>query len=394
MTHSKMIRWTIGYPTTCYGTRRVSHALPTEEYGIHYRRVRRIPFHRIPGAPAHWRYICRFWPRRAVDAVHLFNRVCFSPIPWVASYEMEYPRYLGPVRRQAIDAAYEMMARDACRLLLPMSWAAKRHFLRRVPDHLVSAIEPKVHVFSGGVSVPPHALRERERHLQQSSSEFRVGFVGNDFWRKGGPALLRAATTLRRRACNIRLVIISALDPTTYVTDVDEGAYAQVVNTLHQSDWIELYSALPNHEVLTKLAACDAFALPTLDESLGWAILEAKALALPVITTNIFAIPELARHGIDACIIRLPVDADLRWAGGPWHGPESASAYEQAMSLISDGMVGPLEALMNQPGLRESMGRNARHHFVAEYADDIAAHRLAALLHNAFQIEKDVAHCS
>ncbi|MFH1111368.1 MAG: glycosyltransferase family 4 protein [Planctomycetota bacterium] len=320
--------------------------------------------------------------------------MCFTQIPWVASFEMEYPRYLGPVRRQAIDAAYEMMARDACRLLLPMSQAAKSYFLRRVPDHLVSVIEPKVHVFSGGVSVPPGALCARERYLQDSRSEFRVGFVGNDFWRKGGPALLRAAGTLRRRSCNIRLIIISALQPRTYVTDIDEGAYAHVVRTLQQSEWIELYSGLPNEEVLTRLAACDAFALPTLDESFGWAIVEAKALGLPVITTNIFALPELARHGSNAYVIRVPLDADHRWDGSPWHGLQSSRAYEQAMTLLGDGVVDALETLMNQPGLPARLGSNARRHFLAEYAEDIAAHRLAALLHSAFQIEKDVAHSS
>jgi hypothetical protein len=62
---------------------RVSHGLPMAPYGIAYRRVRRLPLHRLPLAPAYWQNRYAFLPRPSVDAMHFFNGICVAKIPWV-----------------------------------------------------------------------------------------------------------------------------------------------------------------------------------------------------------------------------------------------------------------------------------------------------------------------
>lgn len=76
------------------------------------------------------------------------------------------------------------------RLLLPMSKAAKRYFLSCMPEAYPPPIEPKTHVFTGGIAVPASAVHARERYLTNRSAGFRLGFVARSFWGKSGPATL------------------------------------------------------------------------------------------------------------------------------------------------------------------------------------------------------------
>lgn len=375
---------TIGYPTTCYGTRRVSHALPISEHGVRYRSVRRVPLHRVPWAPAHWTYICRFLRTPPVDAVHLWNRICVNKVPWVASFEMEFPRYSSKVGRQALDHAFRHIASDHCRLLLPLSEAAKHHFLARLPNEYRADIESKVHVFTGGVAIPEEVLRLREQHSRDSGQPFRVGFVGRNFFRKGGPALFTAAQILRERGYDLRLLIISDLaQTTTYAADVPEALSRNMPQQLQAASWVELHCHLPNNLVLRSLAQCDAFAFPTLDESLGWGVLEAQGIGLPIIATNIFAIPELVQPGVDACLIELPLDTDRRWTGIPALNQSPRPDYEETMQLLVHGIARALNRLIDNPALCAQMGAAGQARFRAQYAESTAALKLANLLRAA-----------
>jgi glycosyltransferase involved in cell wall biosynthesis len=371
----------IGYPSTCYGTSRVSHGLPTRPYGVSYRKVRRLPLHRLPWAPPYWDYVCRVFPTLRVDALHLWNRVCTSRIPWVTSFELEYPRYFGKVPAKAFDRAYRQMASDHCRLLLPMSIAAKRHFLSRVPDRYLTSIEPKVRVFTGGIAVPETVLRERAAYLRQRRSEFRLGFVGRDFWRKGGPAAIQAVSMLRRQYPHVRLFMVADPDSDTYVAQIGSDIRCSKIHELRASTWVEFHRELPNNEVLAELARCDILIFPTLDESLGWIVLEAKALGLPVVSTNTVAIPELVEDGVEGMLIRLPLDADGRWTG--LSSVADTSAYEEAIYRMGHGIVESVERLIRDESLRLSMGQAAQSRFRRQYQDSVAAQQLAALLRAA-----------
>ncbi len=381
-----MRQLTIGYPTTCYGTRRVSHGLPVADYGINYRSVRRLPLHRLPWAPSYWNHACWFLTKPAVDAVHLWSRVCMTDVPWMASFEMEFPRYFGRVDPTAYDYAYGRMADDQCRLLLPMSQAARQHFLSRVPDRYLDRIEPKVQVFTGGVHVPAGALQAHHDYTRDKRPFFRLGFVGRSFYRKGGPALVRAAKTLRQRGYDVRLLVISDVsNASTYVASVPESIQNDISRELEVASWIELHPSLPNTEVFQKLSQCDAFAFPTLDESLGWAVLEALGIGLPVILSNIFALPELVRDGMEGRLIPLPLDRDRRWTGIRGLTPSTNHTYADALAALTVGLVGAVEDLIREPQTCREMGLAARRRFLEEYDESVAARRLAAFLPDVVQ---------
>jgi len=58
-------------------------------------------------------------------------------------------------------------------------------------------------------------------------------------------------------------------------------------------------------------AAADAFCLPSFAEGLPVVLMEAMAMELPCVTTQIAGIPELIRDGVDGLLVRRRIW--MRW---------------------------------------------------------------------------------
>lgn len=136
-------------------------------------------------------------------------------------------------------------------------------------------------------------------------------FVGGDFFRKGGDTLLDALRELPANA-NVHLDIVTKAD------DLGKKPLPDRVS-VHRG-------MTPNSAPLRKLyAEADVFVFPTRADCLPLAVMEALAAGLPVITTDIGALPEAVTHGENGWIIptddppaltnalrRLTSDAGLR----------------------------------------------------------------------------------
>lgn len=112
------------------------------------------------------------------------------------------------------------------------------------------------------------ARRPRER-----PGPMRVLFVGNDVERKGLPTLIEALGTLDGEA----------------VLDVVSG------DEIEASERVRVHRGVTaGSEQLRELyAEADVFALPTRADAVPWAVLEAMAAGLPVVASEVGAIPEL-----------------------------------------------------------------------------------------------------
>jgi glycosyltransferase involved in cell wall biosynthesis len=120
----------------------------------------------------------------------------------------------------------------------------------------------------------------------------RLLFVGGDFKRKGGPQLLECMRGPLGDRCELHVV-------------TRERVEAQRNVFVHQGIG-------PNDPSLLKLFAdADVFVLPSLGECLAVALMEATAAALPVITTNVGALPEAVRPGETGLLVRAGDGADL-----------------------------------------------------------------------------------
>jgi glycosyltransferase involved in cell wall biosynthesis len=188
-------------------------------------------------------------------------------------------------------------------------------------------IDPSaIRVIPSGTHVPAAPPR-RER-----SERLRVLFVGGQFERKGGPALLDALADAEFPYA-LEIVTQSEVEPRPGVTvhrDVRPGS-AQLG---------ELY------------ARSDLFVLPTLADASPHVVLEAMAAGLPVISTRVGAVGEMVVDGATGALV----------------APGDARALRAAIDRLRD------------PALRERMGA-AGHARAAERFDAAAnARRVLDLL--------------
>lgn len=143
--------------------------------------------------------------------------------------------------------------------------------------------ESKVRVIRSGVDVSQWTPSVRE---VSSNRPLRLLFVGGDFTRKGGHVLLRAFREGLADVCELDIV--------SRDLSIETGRSIRVHSGLS-----------PNSMDLKRLyELADLFVLPTQGDATPFAILEAMASGLPVITTDVGALGELVQDGVTGYLIR------------------------------------------------------------------------------------------
>jgi len=201
--------------------------------------------------------------------------------------------------------------------------------------------------------VPPSIdLRLWSRPPRRENGEAKTGkrvnilFVGADFERKGGVLLLQAAQSDGLAECDVHIVTKSYSGPPIAHTFVHPDMEAN------------------SPGLLRLFRDADMFVLPTQADFSPYAVVEAMAMGLPVITTSVGAIGELVRDGENGFVVP---------AGNA--------------CLLAERM----RALSGDRALREQMGERGRalaeaHHdietngstvinLMKQLADEKAAHR-------------------
>jgi colanic acid/amylovoran biosynthesis glycosyltransferase len=142
---------------------------------------------------------------------------------------------------------------------------------------------------------------------------------------KGHVVLLDALARLRERGIDARLEIIGS--------GPHEAAIRAEVDRLELAGGVELAGELLPQDVLQHLLDADIFCLPSFSEGLPVSIMEAMAVGIPVVSTAISGIPELAVH--DETALTVP--------------PSNV-----------DALVRAIERLVHEPDLGEALSTEAR----------------------------------
>lgn len=148
---------------------------------------------------------------------------------------------------------------------------------------------------------------EREavrRELGIADDELVVGIVANFRREKGYPVLLRAAA------------IACARDPKLRVVCVGQGPLEQEVRSLHAElglgDRVQLLGY--RSDAVRVMSGFDVFTLASIHEGLPVALMDALALGLPTVATNVGGIPEAIDDGVEGILV--PPDDPSALASG------------------------------------------------------------------------------
>jgi glycosyltransferase involved in cell wall biosynthesis len=181
--------------------------------------------------------------------------------------------------------------------ILAVSEQTRRYHMRfnRVPPHKISTvhgfIEPE------RLSLPDKNVRQQVRQeLGLSPDAFVVGVVGNIIPRKGQLYLIRALPPVVREAPHLQVLLIGQVHPPRYGERV-RREIARLGLEPHVR-WLGVRSDVPR-----LLMAMDLYVLPTLNDMLPMALLEAMWMELPILSTQVGGIPEAVRNGIEGWLV-------------------------------------------------------------------------------------------
>lgn len=85
---------------------------------------------------------------------------------------------------------------------------------------------------------------------------------------------------------------------------VRKGQLTNLARELGISERVHFLGFLSEDEVIRELQECDLFALPSFVEGLPVCVMEAMAIGVPVISTNIAGTSELVEHGVTGLLVR------------------------------------------------------------------------------------------
>lgn len=253
-----------------------------------------------------------------VDGYHVINTIMLTDKPWCMNFETMIPR-----GRQCLHVnhhdSFDMQpgwymkyllgicAKDNCKKLMAFSECnlnLQNKVYNLYPD-IAKGLKEKTCL----VNVPQPLLAD---HPQEkiNKGKIRFFFVGNDFVRKGVPEVINALARLRKKRKDFELIVVTKTQNTyAYCFDDFQLSKDEIHTTLKiiedSKDWLTLYPHLPFSKVKKLMRSCDVGLLTTWAETYGYSTLEMQASGLPVVSTNIRALPETNAKG---WLLKLPVN--------------------------------------------------------------------------------------
>jgi colanic acid/amylovoran biosynthesis glycosyltransferase len=129
------------------------------------------------------------------------------------------------------------------------------------------------------------------------SDVLNIVSVGRCHWIKGYTFALDTMAILKKEGVQFHYTIIAGGRDS-------ENIYYQI-DDLGLNECVSFMNGLPHDEVMRKLSGSDLFLLPSLEEGISNAVMEAMALGVPVISTNCGGMGEVIKNGENGFLVPL-----------------------------------------------------------------------------------------
>lgn len=245
--------------------------------------------------------VARYAHREELDYLHAQFGLAPATIAWLAAALAS----LGGKRlpfgftihgfHDFVDAAesrLDLKARDAAQVLCISDYTRSQLCLLTAPS-----LWARFHVARCGIDLAAFPYRVPPE-LGALPTVIAVGRLSAE---KGFSVLIDALGQLKQSGAPQRLVLVGDGPMRTSL----EGA-ARAADIV---ELVEFTGELSPSEVYGRLTCADIFCLPSFSEGLPISVMEAMAVGVPVVTTWIAGIPELAEHGVTALSVP-PARAD------------------------------------------------------------------------------------
>lgn len=134
------------------------------------------------------------------------------------------------------------------------------------------------------VSTELSIIANRQKNIKRNIVKGKIVFVGHIHSKKGVYELVKACTS------SIKVKQLKLIGP---VQDNVKADLQNIAQSRGESSWLEFTGVRSRNEVLSEIGSSELLVLPSYTEGFPNAILEAMAMACPVVATNVGAIPEM-----------------------------------------------------------------------------------------------------
>lgn len=250
------------------------------------------------------------------------------------------------VHTPALQVNYSFKGRSLARWVTPKvsAWIALSERNANLLVHAMPATKDHIRVVSPGLpperfeSVEPAGARRAARaRLGLTDDAFVIGTVGRMARQKRHDVLIRAAAIALTRIRNLQVVVIGEGELRPHI---EAAANAQLPG--------RVMLAGNRDDVPELLPAFDVFCLTSDFEGLPFALLEAMAMGLPIVATNVQGAGEAVNDGAEGLLV------------------PAGNAV-----LISEAIV----RLAEDRGLAGRLGQTARRRFLKDFTADTMVHR-------------------
>ena len=301
--------------------------------------------------------------RDEVDLIFSMDHIVLEKKPWVILITWAngltglHVKHLKTYRR----FIEEYLASGFCRKIITWSELAKTSILANFDGNSLAQ----------KMAVVPLAFHRQDFVKSHNEDRVKLLFVGTansprgrvaallgtkylfDFLGKGGNVVLRAFCILSQRYPNLELVVRS-------------GVPAAVRQEFENHSNIRfLEKIIPREELVEEFKSADIFLYPTHQLTPWTVFLEAMSYELPIVTTNLYANPEIVQDRVTGLLIQPSKKVPYYWEnfllpmGSPVHR-EYLAATRTPDSAVVEELVEKTSFLIENPEVRLDMGRRAR----------------------------------
>jgi glycosyltransferase involved in cell wall biosynthesis len=259
--------------------------------------------------------------------------------PWVIDFE--HIGSFGTFTSERVKkVSLKLLSSNFCKKILPHCEAAQKSFLNAWK--VDGFIKDKFEVLYPAI--------EARKIVKKKKDKITIGFIATRgaFYEKGGREVVEAFRILSKKFDKLELVM--KVSPPLEIVKRIKNMENVIFIEKHFSSREELFKNF--YEKL------DIFVLPTYVDSFGYSILEAMSVGLPIVATNIFAIPEIVEDTKNGFLINSPV-SDFRMDFVPEFFDRNWLKNHLVKPVIKQ-LVEKLSLLIEDSSLRNKMGRYNR----------------------------------
>lgn len=261
--------------------------------------------------------------------------------PWIvdAEHVAGFSNFHENVLKNNKKSIEKILLSENCKKIMPWSHAAEktiREFFRNKEiDEKTEVVYP---------AVPERSVRKTK------SESIRFLFIGRTFFEKCGPQLLKAFENISKK-----------YDAELTMVTVPPEEYAKKYGNCKNIKFVE-----PNksREELIRdfYSDADVYVMPSFVDTFGGVFLESMSCSIPIITTDIYASPEIIENGKSGILIDAPFsmfnpDFSLRFWPKDAGWKEFLSRAKNVNGKFTESIEKSMVALIDDGALRRKMGR-------------------------------------